>query len=72
MLERINFILLIEFVMVTVTAIFLVQPEFIFSAQSESFRRHVSWFGVFLLGLTFCWSVILGITFGLNGLLYSL
>ena len=62
----------VEAVLVFFTAILLVQPDFVFClvpANLRSFARSTAKLsGFLLLGITFCWSILLGCALYLNSM----
>ena len=59
---------LVELVLVVLTSVFLTQPKLIFKAGPSRAQSLAYGAGVICFCLTFCWSVVLGILFHLNGL----
>ncbi len=58
----------VECMLIIVTTLLLSQPEFIFKSATIRIQSMAKWGGVFLLCLTFCWSIVLGIILSVNGL----
>lgn len=56
----------LESVLILVTTLALTQPKFFFRANSPRLQSLVNWVGMFLLCVTFCWSVVLGIVLSMN------
>ncbi len=69
---RMSFVFLMEAVLVLSTTLLLIQPKFIFRTDAQWLKNLGQWVAMFLLCLTFCWSVILGIALGVSGLTFSL
>ncbi|MEK7691543.1 MAG: hypothetical protein AAB425_11045 [Bdellovibrionota bacterium] len=61
---------LVECFFVTTTAFLLVQPGNVFSTPpAEGPSKTVTLLGTVLLGVTFCWSIVVGSLLALRGLI---
>jgi hypothetical protein len=58
----------VEVVLVFLTTFLLSQPQSVFKGASKPIQNFAFGSGVILIGLTFCWSVLLGIVSSLNQL----
>ena len=58
--KQVLFCILIESVLMTLTVILLVQPQFIIKKPQKKTINLMSYLGFGFLSLTFCWSFVLG------------
>jgi len=55
-------VLAIESILIVFTTLLLVRPAFLFRDDAHQRKRKVAlWLGVLFLGVTFCWSVLVGV-----------
>ena len=66
--KQVLFSMIVEAGMILLTTFMLTQPALVFGKRSESVRSMARAGGLFLLCLTFCWSVVLGCTLTINAL----
>ena len=66
------FVMLIEIALVLLTTLLLIQPKGIFRAISGRTQTIAHWGGMFLLGLTFCWSIVFGVILSMNEITFRL
>lgn len=66
MSKQMIFALVVEGWLVLLTLLMLMQPSFVFQFKSDQAQRVVTVFGLFLLSVTFCWSVVFGCLIALN------
>ncbi|OFZ70442.1 MAG: hypothetical protein A3K03_05825 [Bdellovibrionales bacterium RIFOXYD1_FULL_44_7] len=64
--KQLVFVMLIEFALIMLTCILLMQPTLIFAGQSDRARSIARTGGLVFLCVTFCWSIILGCVFTLS------
>lgn len=70
--KQLLFALMIETSLVMLTTILLIQPKFVFDGQSNKIRDTARVGGMFLLCITFCWSVVVGCVMALNSMTIQL
>ncbi len=68
MSNSVALVLWVQSSMVLSSALLLAQPRLIFRRLSSKTQTIARWGGMFLLGLTFCWSVIVGVVLSMNGM----
>lgn len=64
--------ILIEGCLLFSTLLLLIQPRLFFNLESEKTRQVLTMSGLFLLCITFCWSVIFGCVLALHQLTFQL
>ncbi len=62
------FVLGIEMAFIFLTTLFLIQPRMIFKKVPLPIQLLFKWCGMFFLGLTFCWSIVVGVVLSMNNL----
>jgi hypothetical protein len=60
MSKQLIFSMALEFWLVFLTIVLLTQPSFIFRGNQGKQRLSLTMSGMFMLCVTFCWSVVLG------------
>jgi len=58
----------VELGLILVTSLLLAQPKWLFRSGAGKLAKKARWGGVFFLGLTFFWSVILGVILSMNNI----
>lgn len=66
MSQSVVLVSMIEVALITLTTLLLIQPKSMFPSPSPTFKSIANWCGMFLLCVTFCWSVVVGIILSLN------
>jgi len=66
--KQVLFCLLIEAVLMTLTVVLLVQPQFVVKPKSKKTADVMTYFGFGCLSLTFCWSFVFGCVLAVNQL----
>ncbi len=72
MSSPVGFSVFIEIMMIGLSTLLLTQPKFFFRLASPKMTRVLTWVGLIVLVLTFCWSVVLGIVFAMNDMTFRL
>lgn len=60
------FVFGVESALGLLTMLLLLQPQKAFGARSNRFRSAARWGGMFFLGITFCWSIVVGVVLSMN------
>jgi hypothetical protein len=71
MSQSVILVSIVEMSLIFLTTFLLTQPKLIFGKEPSLFRSFANWFGMFLLCVTFCWSVVVGIVFSLNNIVFQ-
>jgi hypothetical protein len=61
-------VLVVEAVLIVLTTFCFLRPQALLRLKTNHLNKFFRWSGIFLLILTFCWSIIFGIVLGMNDL----
>jgi hypothetical protein len=70
--NQLLFALLVEAALITLTMILLLQPRPFFTPAADRSRNLATMSGLFVLCITFCWSVIFGCVLALHQLTFRI